>query len=221
QNQMLKKLIAMQKRIMDTAKAEKRELNEGEQRDFNLLQSLIDNIRSEENNGQGNAKPTENQGEQPTEPEGARQFDTGYSANDAAQITSLCRSFNVDATEYLQKGMSLDSVRAAIIDELMNRQKPVSSHIQVTDDEGDKFRRAATDGILLRYGVSVQNPSEGSNIYNGVTIREIAIECLEREHGGQDFRHMNIEDIYSHCYREFYNPTSPFPSILDDVVKKS
>ena len=98
---------------MDTAKAEKRELNEGEQRDFNLLQSLIDNIRSEENNGQGNAKPTENQGEQPTEPEGARQFDTGYSANDAAQITSLCRSFNVDATEYLQKGMSLDSVRAA------------------------------------------------------------------------------------------------------------
>lgn len=62
---------------------------------------------------------------------------------------------------------------------------------------------------------------EGSNIYNGVTIREIAIECLEREHGGQDFRHMNIEDIYSHCYREFYNPTSAFPSILDDVVKKS
>ena len=111
---MLKKLIAMQKRIMDTAKAEKRELNEGEQREFNLLQSLIDNIRSEENNGQGNAEPTE--------PEGARQFDTGYSANDAAQITSLCRSFNVDATEYLQKGMSLDSVRAAIIDELMNRQ---------------------------------------------------------------------------------------------------
>ena len=52
---MLKKLIAMQKRIMDTAKAEKRELNEGEQREFNLLQSLIDNIRSEENNGQGNA----------------------------------------------------------------------------------------------------------------------------------------------------------------------
>ena len=99
---MLKKLIAMQKRMMDTAKAEKRELNEGEQREFNLLQSLIDNIRSEENNGQGNAKPTENQGEQPTEPEGARQFDTGYSANDAAQITSLCRSFNVDATEYLQ-----------------------------------------------------------------------------------------------------------------------
>ena len=41
---MLKKLIAMQKRIMDTAKAEKRELNEGEQREFNLLQSLIDNI---------------------------------------------------------------------------------------------------------------------------------------------------------------------------------
>ena len=46
---MLKKLIAMQKRIMDTAKAEKRELNEDEQREFNLLQSLIDNIRSEEN----------------------------------------------------------------------------------------------------------------------------------------------------------------------------
>lgn len=74
---------------------------------------------------------------------------------------------------------------------------------------------------MLRYGVSVQNPSEGANIYNGVTIREIAIECLEREHGGQDFRHMNIEDIYSHCHREFYNPTSAFPSILDDVVKKS
>ena len=75
---MLKKLIAMQKRIMDTAKAEKRELNEGEQRDFNLLQSLIDNIRSEENNGQGNAKPTENQGEQPTEPEGPGRRTCGY-----------------------------------------------------------------------------------------------------------------------------------------------
>lgn len=45
-----------------------------EQREFNLLQSLIDNIRSEENNGQGNAEPTENQGEQPTEPEGARRL---------------------------------------------------------------------------------------------------------------------------------------------------
>lgn len=123
------------------------------------MQSLIDNIRSEENNGQGNAEPTENQGEQPTEPEGARQFDTGYSANDAAQITSLCRSFDVDPTEYLQKNMSVDAVRAAIMDNLMKRQKPVGSPIHVTDDEGDKFRRAATDGILLRYGVSVQNPS--------------------------------------------------------------
>ena len=53
---MLKKLIAMQKRIMDTAKAEKRELNEGEQRDFNLLQSLIDNIQKKIT-----AKETQNQ----------------------------------------------------------------------------------------------------------------------------------------------------------------
>lgn len=218
---MLKKLIERQKRIMDTAKAENRDLNEGEQRDFNLLQSLIDNIRSADNNGQDNEEPTANQGEPPTDPEGTRQFNNGYSAEDAAQITSLCRSFDVDPTEYLQRGMSVDSVRTAIIDELMKRQQPINSRINVTDDEGDKFRRAATDGILLRYGINVQKPAEGSKVYNGVTIREIAIECLEREHGGQDFRHMNIEDIYSHCYREFYNPTAAFPSILDDVVKKS
>lgn len=100
---MLKKLIAMQKRIMDTAKAEKRELNEGEQREFNLLQSLIDNIRSEENNGQGNANQQKIKANNQQNLKVQDSFDTGYSANDAAQITSLCRSFDVDPTEYLQK----------------------------------------------------------------------------------------------------------------------
>lgn len=48
-------------------------------------------------------------------------------------------------------------------------------------DEGDNFRQAAVDAMLLRTGVNVQNPAKGAEEMRGYSLRDLAIECMARD----------------------------------------
>lgn len=135
-------------------------------------------------------------------------------------ISNLCREFDVDPAEHIRTGATMDQVRAAILDGMKRTGAPAS--VQVTRDEGDTFRQRATDALMLRAGIRLENPAEGSNELRVMSLRDLAIECLSRE--GQNIGtllRMSSDDLYGELSRQFYNPSAAFPAILDSTIRKS
>lgn len=227
---MLEKALARQQELISTAKAEQRELSEAEQREFDTLQGVIDDINARENDNDGDGARGADEGNNdggtpeqtpPAEPTGGARGAEGYSPETASAIITMCRTFELQPDDYIARGLTLEAARAAIMDELMKRNQPVGGRVSITADENDKFRNAAADGILLRHGINVANPADGANSFRALSIRDIAIDSLEREAQGEDYRHMDSSQLYDKLVRGFYNPTSTFPAILDIVVQKS
>lgn len=138
----------------------------------------------------------------------------------AAEIMALCRDFDIDPTEYVRNGSSLDQVRSAILDGMRQTGSPVS--VQVTRAEEDTFRQRATDALILRAGIQISNPADGCNEFRAMSLRDLGIECLSRE--GQNtgsLLRMSSDEMYGELSRQFYNPTAAFPAILDSTIRKS
>ncbi len=140
--------------------------------------------------------------------------------NRVTEIMSLCRDFDVDPMEHIRNGSSLEQVRSAILDKMRQGGSPIG--VQVTRDEGDTFRQRATDALILRAGIQIQNPAEGCNEFRAMSLRDLSIECLSRE--GQNVGNllrMSSDDLYGELSRQFYNPSAAFPAILDNTIRKS
>lgn len=224
--------VLAQQAIVNAAKADNnRSLTAAEQAKFDSLQRDIDQataeIEAEErglggNTGVTNAPPAAGQ---QTAPAAGQQADAAQRAIEGertrvTEITALCRDFDVDPNQYITGGQSLDQVRAAVLEGLRTAGTPVG--VQVTRDEGDTFRERASEALMMRAGVAIQNPVEGANELRSMSLRDLAIECMARE--GQDTRNllrMRPDDMYSELCRQFYNPTAAFPAILDSTIRKS
>lgn len=231
-NEAVRLAIARQQEIHDLAEAENRDLSEAETREYNNLQLIIDAANDEGqatgNDNRRDTAPNENRGdgeqngdnsESPQQQEERQQ--NNYSTTETTEISNMCRHFGLDPGKYFSRGLTVQQVRREIIQHQMNNQPPIGVRVEVTDDERDKRRRAMTDGIVLRSGGSITNPAPGSNKYRNMSIREIAVECMEYSNPETDYRHMDTERILSAITRDFYNPESDFPAILDDVIQKS
>lgn len=226
-----------QQAIINAAKADgNRALTAEEQAQFTALQREIDEAQAEINvqerglaggTGATAAPPAENP-QQTSPPAVAPQeapAEGQRSATDAersrvTEIIAICRDFDIDPTEHIRGGHSLDQVRSAILDGMRQTGGPVG--VQVTRDEGDTFRQRATDALILRAGIQLQNLAEGCNEFRAMSLRDLGIECLSRE--GQNIGtllRMNSDDLYVQLCRQFYNPSSAFPAILDNTIKKS
>ena len=136
-------------------------------------------------------------------------------------IMTICRDFGVDPQSYIDKGTSMDNVRAAILEQLRTNSGPIPTGVHVTETGEDEFRRDAAEGLLLRGGVTFENPSQGAGRFSSMTLRDLAIECLERS-GVTDARRMSNDDLLREiCTRQYYNPTAAFPTILDNAINKA
>ena len=95
--------------------------------------------------------------------------------------------------------------------------------VTVTDSDEDKFRRAAVDGLTMRSGVSVEQPADGANQFRGMSLRDLAIECLSRggNRNASELIRMSSDDLYTELARQFYNPSAAFPAIMDQTIRKS
>ena len=243
---MKNKWIQRQQQIVNAARAAGRELTEAEEREFQDLQRKIDAAAEDgtttgarsatpaaedgTTTGARSATPAAEGGSQPTE--GAR---TGAptGADDAAQravamerqrvsdITALCRETGMDPAEHIRSGATLDAVRAAAVTHLIQHGAPVESRAR--ENDGDNFRQAATDALLLQAGVTVENHAEGADQFRGMSLRDIAIECMVRD--GEDtaanLLRMGKDNLFQVLSRQFFNPTATFPAILDDAIRKS
>lgn len=143
-----------------------------------------------------------------------------------SDITALCGEFGVDAARYIDDGSTLDQVRAAVLEQLRARRPLFTA--QVTRDESDRFRAAASDALLLRAGMRVDKPAEGARELRGLSLRDLLLEAVERDGGeaARDARGMRLRgasELFDQLIssRAYFSPTAAFPSILDQTIDKA
>ena len=135
-------------------------------------------------------------------------------------IRELGRQFEMDelADQLIDEGASLEEARARFLEELAKRKAPVGPSVsaRVLEDERDKIRAAAVDGIRLRAGWRVERPADGAEKFRGMTLERLADFCLRKAGVNTDglSRIQLIQRAFSHS-------TSDFPNILMDAVNKS
>ena len=203
-----KELLQRQEALVKAAEAENRELTADEQREFDSLTAQIDALK---------ATPA---------PAPAPAVDANAvreaERTRIREIEAMCDHFGIESKSYIDNGTTVENARAAIMAELMKDHAPIASRgsLDVVNDEADKFRDAATDGLIMRAGVSVEKPAEGSQEFRAISLRDLAIECLSRE-GESNLNRKSNDELFSMLSRQFYNPTAAFPAILDGTIKKS
>lgn len=207
----IKEMIARQSEITSLARSENRDLTADETREFNELQSQIDD--AVENGGDNR-----NEGKDET----VRNAIIGERKRQS-EISALCRNFGIDPQPYLENDTSVDECRKAVLEELQKKSAPINAGgVHVAESGEDKFRAAAVDGILMRMGHNINKPAEGAEDFRSMSLRDIAVECLSRDgEKTSSLLRMSKDDLYARLCRDFFNPTAAFPAILDATVKKS
>lgn len=204
-------LVQKQKQLTTTAKEGKRDLSSEEQTTFSDLQRQIDDVDGEI---RALEKPQTTPVNISVEQDRIR----------IAEISQMCREFGVednDLERYIRDGTNQDQVRAAILEKMKREGQPLGQRgIDVTKDADDKFREAAADALVMRGGVSLAKPSEGARELMGMSLRDFAVETLEKE-GEQGLLRMSHDELFGRLTRSYFTPTAAFPAILDTAINKA
>lgn len=205
-------LIARQQELLNAARAAGRELTAEEQAEFDTCQRELDALDAAERQ---QAQPT-------ATPESDLEAVRLAERNRIREIENICRSFNLDASTYVASGMSVDAVRSAVLDQLMQNGQPIAARgtadVEVSNSAEDKFRRAAGDALVMRSGIEIEHPAEGARELMSMSLRDLFIESNPNESG---LNRKSADELYSMASRQFFNPTAAFPSILDNAINKA
>ncbi len=210
--------VLRQQEILNTAKQGKRNLTSEEQAEFDSLQREIDDLTREIE-----AEKNEPDGE-PAPPENTRQLvDEALQAERqrSAEITTLCREFGMEPDKFITEGKTLDETRAAVLEHLKKNGAPLGSRITVGESGEDEFRRDASDGLVMRGGLTPEGAGNGARQFASMSFRDLAIECMERA-GEAGARRMSSDELFSTVMqRQYLTPTAAFPAILDNAIEKA
>lgn len=212
--------IAAQQALMTGAQG--RSLTDAEQAQFDALQREIDALTLEIE-----SEAEERQADEGMEARAQEEADAGTAQramiaerNRVTAISDLCRDFDMDPSEHIRNGSSIEQVRAAILDSLRSTNGPAD--VQVTRDEEENFRERATDALMMRAGINVEKPADGAQELRAMSLRDLGVECLSRSGKNvRDLLRMSSDDLYGMLCREFYNPSAAFPAIMDQTIRKS
>lgn len=210
-----KQMIQRQQELLDKAKAAKREFTAEEQEEFDSLQKQIEALPAE--NG-GGAEPTDGAGT-----EGIRTAAKQEERARIREIENMCRHFGIEAREYIDNGTSIENAREAVMKRLMQTDVPIPQRgtAEVTASAEDKFREAAADALIMRSGMQLQKHAEGAKDLMGMSLRDLAIDCLTAE-GQTGLNRRSADEIYELLMqRQYFNPTAAFPAILDNAINKA
>ncbi|MDH5525159.1 MAG: Mu-like prophage major head subunit gpT family protein [Desulfobulbaceae bacterium] len=135
--------------------------------------------------------------------------------NDAVSVAGLDAEFS---RTLVDQGVSLDQARAKIFEKLKERGPAVGAGIGMSIEIGteavEKFRAAAIDGFALRGGLRVEKPADGSNIFRGMSLLDLARESLEN--AGIRTRGMDKRIIAARALSPA--SSSDFPAIMGAVT---
>ncbi|MEK5086823.1 prohead protease/major capsid protein fusion protein [Paenibacillus sp. FSL M8-0228] len=152
----------------------------------------------------------------PINEDGIRAAAAAAERSRVTEINALCRNFGVDASPYIEDGSGVDKVRQAILQKQIEDRKPHASGVQVTTEETDKFRAAASDALLMRAGRGVAKPAPGAPELRSLRLRDLAVECLVR--AGESGAHLlRDEDLL----RRALSPDSTFQGIISNAANKT
>ena len=84
-----------------------------------------------------------------------------------SDIVALCRQVGMDPAEHIRSGHTIDQVRQAAVDFMIANGGPVAT--RTDDGQGNEFRNAAVDALLLRAGVPVSNPAREAESLRGMS----------------------------------------------------
>lgn len=231
--------LKRQQELVNAARTANRALTAEEQAEFDTLQREIEALNTEIETDEAAERALQNPAPAPAPeatpaapPTGAldeqnRSAIVQQERTRIADITTMCRDFDMEPDEYIRNGNSVDQVRAAILDKLRDQNSPISTGVRVTGSGEDDFRRDASDALLLRSGrVSVENPTDGARQLQGMSLRDLGIECLMREgnRSASELLRMSPDQLYTELcaqFRQFYNPSAAFPAIMDQTIRKS
>jgi hypothetical protein len=204
--QKMEKKIQRQQELLDLAKTENRSMSENEEREFNVLQQDIEELRNEQEEQSGSIGEAEAERER------------------ILTIQDLCRSVGVEADDYIRNKTTVEAVRATLLENLIAAGAPIpirgTNDITVQASEEDKFRSAAADALVMRGGVSVEKPADGANELRGISLRDLAIETLQKT-GESGLNRKSNDELFVMLNRDYHTPTSLFPAILDTAINKA
>ncbi len=122
------------------------------------------------------------------------------------------------ARQLIDDEVTLDEARAMIFDKLKERNKPLGAgaRVDMGTDERDKFRSAATDGLLLRTGMRVDKPADGASEFRGASLLDIARRSLDL--AGINTRGMSRKQLAARALSPA--SSSDFPALMADVTNK-
>lgn len=137
------------------------------------------------------------------------------------EIMAICRDIKgLDAADCISKKMTPAEVAKRAVEELKKVNAPIEASremAQVGDEAIDKFTRAATDGMLLRYNVATEGKAaEGAQELRGMPIRQLMGEYL-RMTGTPNAHTLSPQEIGKRAL----TPGSQFLAIIDNTLNKS
>jgi hypothetical protein len=136
----------------------------------------------------------------------------------AVRTAKLSDSF---AEQLIEKGVSIDEARAAIINEWSKSDPtPNVSNVNVERDEAEKQRDAGITHLALRSSQMQEKDFSKESVelarnYRGMSLIDIAKESLEK--AGVSTRGMTKMEIAA---RAFTNSTSDFPVLLEGTNRR-
>lgn len=231
----IREMIERQQQLINAARTAGRDMTAEEAAEFERLQRSIDAARAAAHGSGGNAGQGSSASAAGTRQQGTAEPDNDDPDPDPdaqrsaviaereriQSITEMCAQFGMESRDYIQNGTTVDQMRAAVIEHLTNGGAPVNTGVRVLRSEEDKYRAAVSDALLQRGGVTVEKPADGSRDFMGMSIRNLAVECLIKDGGSTDLYRKSADEIYQMAVRGFYNPESAFPAILDQTIEKA
>lgn len=138
--------------------------------------------------------------------------------NRGVEVSALCKEFDVDPKEYLEKGNTVQSVRDVLFEKMKTERTPLpgSNQIEVTGAEEDKVRDATSDAILMRAGIRLEKPAEGAMDFRGASLRDLAVECLVRI-GVANAHRLGDDELFKRAL----SPDSQFSALTTNAVSKA
>ncbi|MGE4193084.1 MAG: prohead protease/major capsid protein fusion protein [Pseudodesulfovibrio sp.] len=102
----------------------------------------------------------------------------------AREITEMCKRHAMAdlAGDMIARGLSVAHAQTEVLEAIAKRtgdqDMPGFGHITMGATSGEKLRAAASDGLLMRAGITVESPAVGADEFMGVRLDALARECL-------------------------------------------
>jgi len=98
----------------------------------------------------------------------------------ASEIRSMCQDFDLEgeAERMIADGVSVDDARREILAKLKTDPVNGSGRAEIVKEAGEKFRDAAGHAILLRGGIDVATPAEGTDELRSFSMFDLCREAL-------------------------------------------